>query len=161
MRMAAADRVSAVVFCALGVATLVGGYSMDRLEFRQIHPLSIPGLLPMLLGAALTLCAIILWFQANAATEEGRQEIMRGGSLVRLGLTVALACFYALVLVGWLPFMWATALFIATFTTVFSWPGAGDRGGWIRLVAKAAVFGVVCGYAVTLLFEEAFLVRLP
>ena len=42
---------------------LAGGYAMDRLEFRQIHPASIPGLLPMILGAALMVCAVLLAVQ--------------------------------------------------------------------------------------------------
>jgi hypothetical protein len=35
--MVMADRASAIIFCALGMAILVGGYTMDRLEIRQIH----------------------------------------------------------------------------------------------------------------------------
>ena len=56
MQMAKADRVTAIVFLALGLAMLVGGWQMDRLEIRQIHPASIPGLLPMILGGLLALC---------------------------------------------------------------------------------------------------------
>ena len=42
MRMAQADRIAAVVFLALGLAMLAGGWTMDRLEARRIHPASIP-----------------------------------------------------------------------------------------------------------------------
>ncbi|MBD3625750.1 MAG: hypothetical protein HUJ24_10345, partial [Rhodobacteraceae bacterium] len=40
----AADRVTAAVLFALGAGMSYGGYVMDRLEIRQIHPASIPGL---------------------------------------------------------------------------------------------------------------------
>ncbi|MCR4268325.1 tripartite tricarboxylate transporter TctB family protein [Nitratireductor sp. ZSWI3] len=159
--MATADRISAVVFCALGVAMLVGGYTMDRLEIRQIHPLSIPGLLPMLLGGALALCGGLLWLQADPGSEAGSERLMQGGSFSRLALTAGLACFYALVLVGWLPFFWSTALFVSCFTAVFSWPGAAGGAARLRVLAQSAVFGVISATAVTLLFEKAFLVRLP
>ena len=55
---ARADQVTALVFFVLGVAMAIGGYTMDRLEVRQIHPASIPGLVPMILGGLLALCAI-------------------------------------------------------------------------------------------------------
>lgn len=161
MKMAAADRLTAIAFFAIGIAMLFGGWQMDRLEIRQIHPLSIPGLMPMLLGGALAFCAAILWLQADPESEAGSQRIMAGGSPVRLGLTVALTCIYALGLVGHVPFLWATALFIATFTAVFSWQPDADRAARLRILGQAALFGIVAAYAITQLFEKAFLVRLP
>ena len=47
MTMAMADRLTAGLLFLLGLALLVGGYTMDRLEIRQIHPASIPGLVPI------------------------------------------------------------------------------------------------------------------
>ncbi|CAN0603617.1 unnamed protein product, partial [Ectocarpus sp. 12 AP-2014] len=43
-----ADRLTAVVLCLLGLAMTWGGFEMDRLEIRRIHPASIPGLVPMI-----------------------------------------------------------------------------------------------------------------
>lgn len=161
VKMATADRISAVAFFVLGMAMLAGGYQMDRLEIRQIHPLSIPGLMPMLLGVAMALCAVLLWLQAHSAEGAEAPRIAVGGSMMRLGLTVALSCSYALLLVGWLPFFWATALYIAAFTTLFSWEDAAGGGARLRVVAQAVAFGLIAAFAVTMLFEEAFLVRLP
>ena len=56
----AADRITAATLFALGAAMTWGGFVMDRLEIRQIHPASIPGLVPMILGAAMMLCATLL-----------------------------------------------------------------------------------------------------
>ncbi len=157
--MSLADRVTAVVFFALGTAMLVGGYTMDRLEIRQIHPLSIPGLVPMLLGGALAFCALILFFQKNA--EGGPDVMIAFGSVSRLALTVALTFAYALILVGWLPFYLATAIFITAFTFVFSWSNEATPRARILMMVKSVVFGGVAAYAVVSLFEKAFLVRLP
>ena len=55
-----ADRLTAVAFFALGAAMAWGGFVMDRLEIRHIHPASIPGLVPMVLGGALMICAVLL-----------------------------------------------------------------------------------------------------
>lgn len=156
--MSAADRATAVIFFALGIAMLIGGFTMERLEFRQIHPLSIPGLVPMLLGGALAFCAVILLVQSR---QDGETENLASGSFVRLGQTVALTLGYALILVGWLPFYWATAIFVAAFTLVFSWDGAMDQRTRVLTVLKSIIYGGVAGFAIVMLFEKAFLVRLP
>lgn len=161
VKMSAADRATAVVFFALGIAMLVGGFTMERLEIRQIHPLSIPGLMPMLLGGALAFCAIILLFQSRSGDHGSGEIKMASGSFTRLALTVALTLSYALILVGWLPFFWATAIFIAAFTLVFSWDGAEDQRARILTALKSVVYGGAAAFAVVTLFEKAFLVRLP
>jgi hypothetical protein len=61
---ATADRLTSLVLFSLGVAMLIGGYTMDRLEIRHIHPASIPGLVPMILGSGDdALCACLCFFQ--------------------------------------------------------------------------------------------------
>ncbi|MEX0969407.1 MAG: tripartite tricarboxylate transporter TctB family protein [Paracoccaceae bacterium] len=156
-----ADRVTSIIFFALGTAMLIGGYTMDRLPIRQIHPLSIPGLVPMLLGASLAFCSIILFFQSTSEREGDPDANISKGSLLRLSLTVALTLAYALLLVGWLPFLMATAIFIFAFTLVFSWAEALDARARIFMVVKSAIFGAIAAYAIVILFEKAFLVRLP
>lgn len=161
MRMSAADRVTAVVFFALGISMLAGGYTMDRLEFRQIHPLSIPGLVPMLLGGALAFCAIILMFQSKSEGFDSDDGMIAKGSKWRLLLTVALTFAYALILVGSLPFFWATSIFVTVFTLVFSWSDLADLKARVWMLVKSVVYGGVTGFAIVILFEKAFLVRLP
>lgn len=163
--MVTADRMTAVIIFALGLAMLVGGYTMDRLSIRQIHPLSIPGLVPMILGSALCLCAIILMVQsrteARTAVEEEADTRLATGSFGRLALTVVLTFVYALLLVDRLPFFWATALFLAAFTLLFSWPDATGNRERVLIVVKSVVFAGVISYGTVMLFTEAFLVRLP
>ena len=157
---ARADRVTALVLFALGVAMLIGGYTMDRLEFRQIHPASIPGLVPMILGAVLALCAGLLY--AGSGTGPGEAEPVSGGaSWSDLGATLAFALVYALVLVDNLPFFWATAMFIAAFVAYFSWPGTDGAAGKLRMGARAIAFALMASGAISALFRYGFLVRLP
>ena len=59
-RMKTADRITALVLVGLGVAMFWGGFVMDRLEVRQIHPASIPGLMPMGLGMLTVVCGVVL-----------------------------------------------------------------------------------------------------
>ena len=158
---ALADRLTSVVLFALGAAMAFGGYAMDRLEVRQIHPASIPGLVPMFLGAALMVCAALLFRSARAAPAEADADMpaTASGSWVDLIAAGGMSLVYAIVLVGNLPFMAATALYIAAFTLYFDWRNEGRRG--VGFIAFAVGFAVVVAAAVALMFRYGFLVRLP
>lgn len=155
-----ADRVAALVFFALGAAMAWGGYAMDRLEIRQIHPASIPGLVPMILGLALMVCAVMLALGASKAHDGPPRDpdVAWRDLFVALGL----CCFYALGLVGSIPFAAATALFVAAFSGWFLWPPAeAGTAARLRIAVAVAVFGIVVAAATSALFRYGFLVRLP
>src|SRR4051812_48708210 len=55
-----ADLKDAVAWMAFGIAVLVGSITMDRLEKQNINPVTVPGLLPGLLGIAMILLGGVL-----------------------------------------------------------------------------------------------------
>ncbi len=159
-----ADRIAALVFLALGIAMLVGGFRMDRLEIRQIHPASIPGLVPMILGGALALCAALLYAGARtrnderAAPEDG---VARFSNWRDLLFTAVYSTVYALLLVGNMPFALATAIYILVFVAHFTWAPSAPWSRRIRQLVLAAAYAAVCAVSVAALFRYGFLVRLP
>jgi putative tricarboxylic transport membrane protein len=155
---ARADRVAAVVLFALGIAMLYGGYTMDRLEIRQIHPASSPGLLPMLLGGVLAVCAVLLF---AGARDDGEGAAVEGVSWPNVGIALVLCLVYALGLVGRMPFFVATAIFIAAFAGVFAWRDADGARRPVRIVLFSLAFGIVVAGAISALFRYGFLIRLP
>ena len=161
MRMAQADRVAAVVFLALGLAMLAGGWTMDRLEARRIHPASIPGLVPMILGGLMALCAVLQWAAASKEAARDAAPFLVDGSWSRLALTGGTCLAYALLLVGWLPFLWSTFVFVTVFALVFSWPEGPDLRARAKAVLSAVVLGMGIAFGTATLFAEVFLVRLP
>ena len=164
---ARADRITALVLFGLGLAMLIGGYTMDRLEIRQIHPASIPGLLPMILGGTLMVCAILLFGFATDTPADGSPRETEAGAVTAgdnwraLVFTAAYSVVYALVLVGRMPFVLATAIYIAVFTIHFAIDWSGDMRSRIVSLAGVIVFAILCAAAVSALFQYAFLVRLP
>ncbi|MEO1103961.1 MAG: tripartite tricarboxylate transporter TctB family protein [Pseudomonadota bacterium] len=159
--MARADLLTGVVLLALGLAMLYGGFVMDRLEIRQIHPASIPGLVPMGLGIALAVCAVILL--ASAVRAGGLTAPSYAGdraALLRLVLCMALCLTYPLILIGWLPFWLATSLFVTGFIAIFEWTPRLPRAHAIAL-ATAILQGILVGVVTAYVFSELFLVRLP
>lgn len=163
----AADIAVATILLAIGIAQFTGGLTMDRLENRHIHPASFPGLVPMILGAVMAGMALLLLIgQIRAAADAQGKPVGEGGDfsrdeLLRLAAVGALCLFYALVLVGNVHFWLASSLFIAVFTALFEPAGPMTQQKRLLRLGFIAVFAIVLGGAIAMLFEQAFLVRLP
>ena len=155
-----ADLITGVVLLALAAAVIYGGWTMDRLEVRRIHPASIPGLVPLGLGIALAIAAAALVIRAHRAPRR-RGEEAAPESHVRLALTLALCLLYAVGLLGHVPYEIATGLFVFAFIAVFEWGDAGRAGRRVRSLVTALIQAVVVAGVVSIGFEKLFLVRLP
>lgn len=78
-----------------------------------------------------------------------------------LAVAGALGVVFCTVPVGRMPFRLASAIFITSFIVIFEWPApVTPRDRW-RRVGTAALQGLACGTAITLVFEKVFYVRLP
>ncbi|GHA23762.1 hypothetical protein GCM10007989_19120 [Devosia pacifica] len=164
-RMIRADLVMAVVLIILGAAILYGSWTMPRLELRRVHPLTVPGLVPGMLSFALIICGAILGGRSVRRPAPGGWHLLGAALLsqqaMRAGTVMVLALIYSLILVGTLPFWLATGLFVFSFVVVFeAWLGV-PRKPLVPTLAWAFGLAVVTAAAVTLVFERAFLVRLP
>jgi len=159
----AADIGVAIILLAIGIALFTGGLTMDRLENRRIHPASFPGLVPMILGAVMagmSLLLLIGQLRAGNARATGEGDFSRD-ELLKLAAVGGLCLFYAIVLVGNVHFWLASSLFIFAFTALFEPAGPlPARSRAIRL-GLIALFAIAMGGAISVLFERAFLVRLP
>jgi len=161
----AADLVSGVVFVLLGLAVLYGAWTMPRLENRGVHPLTAPGLVPGLLAVALVACGAMLAAGARRgnlrAGLAGLAALGLGPQAGRVATALALVLVYTLILVGWLPFWLATALFVFAFIVAFEVLLAPPPPSLARTLAWAAGIALGAGVGAVLVFERGFLVRLP
>lgn len=163
--MLRADLLTAIVFIVLSAAILYASWSMDRLEVRRIHPLTAPGLVPGLLSVALLVCGIIMalrslrlpapggWTDLGAATTSPAAG--------RAGMVLLLSLVYTLGLIGLVPFWLATGLFVFAFILVFETWLANPRRPLRQSLPWALGLAMATAVIVTLVFERAFLVRLP
>jgi hypothetical protein len=162
---ARADVLMALVLVALGIIIFYFSWTMPRLENRQVHPATIPGLVPILLSAALTLCALLLlWRSTRIAAPggwSGLGALLRTRAALRVGVILALAFLHTLVLVGWLPFWAAAMAFIFAFIVVFETWLAEEPPNFLSTIAWALGIAVVGGGGIFFVFERIFLVRLP
>jgi putative tricarboxylic transport membrane protein len=161
------DFLSAIGWMGLGVAILIGSVTMDRLEKQGINPYTIPGLLPGLLGIAMTILGALLaarsWrprlfaSTANAAPADRAEH-------KRLLLVLGLCLGFGVGLVGHgLPFWLAAAIFVTAAILSLQYQSRKSIGekSSLRMLVKAAAIGLGAGLIITLVFQEIFLVRLP
>jgi hypothetical protein len=162
------DLKDAVGWMALGIAVLVGSVTMDRLQQQNINPVTVPGLLPGLLGIAMILLGGVLALRSwrrgafvralPPPSAELREERRR------VGLAIALCCGYGVVLVGHgIPFWLASTLYVTASILLFQRisPDPAERRLGIGAWVKALVIGTAASVITWLVFEQLFLVRLP
>lgn len=164
--LAQANFLTALVFVVLGIAIVWLSWNMPRLEVRRIHPATIPALVPLLLGGALTLCGGLLalgsWRQLDG--REGWAALGRlftGMTFVRVATLTALVLVYTLGLIGLMPFWLAAAVFITAFIVIFEVYLSDTPRPLLTSLMWGVGQGLIIGIAVTLMFERGFLVRLP
>jgi hypothetical protein len=161
---ARADLHDSVGWVAFGIAILIGSLEMDRLESQDVNPYTVPGLLPGLLGIAMMLLGGLLalrsWRRGVTASPAPAGPGTRG----RLALVLGLCLTCGLLLVGHgLPFWLAAALFVSAAIVSLQHAqrrAAGQHRTWRALLVAGAI-GLGAGLAITAVFQEIFLVRLP
>jgi hypothetical protein len=162
------DFLSAIGWMGLGIAILIGSVTMDRLEDQDINPYTIPGLLPGLLGVAMIILGALL------AIRSWRAHPFRAAEMIdtsadhagrkRLALVLSLCLAFGMGLVGHgLPFWLAVFIFVTAsiLTLQYQQQSAIESSARLRQFAVAAAIGLGAGIAITVVFQDIFLVRLP
>ena len=162
---AKADLVTALVLVAIGLFVFIYSYNMPRLEARRVHPSTIPGLVPMMLGVALVLLGgLLAWRSWRIEAPGGWRHLASVFSTLMAARVVAatvLVLVFTLGLVGWLPFWAATMIFICIFSVTFETILTSSPLPLARSLFWGAATAIVCGGGIYYLFAKIFLVRLP
>lgn len=161
------DLWTGIALVALGIAALIACLDMPRFEERQINPYTVPGLVPGMIAAVITLLGALLTLRAiRQRTIRSTQISLLDTSSPRMGgqrlwVTLGLTLAYSAGLVGLLPFWLATGLFVFAFVALLEWRQDRQPGERLRTLAFAAAYAVAVAAVVTWVFQEIFLVRLP
>jgi putative tricarboxylic transport membrane protein len=158
----AADLAWSLVWIAAGAALFAGGYGMDRLEQQHINPYTAPGLVPAALGAGIFVLGALLLVRSVGNRAAAARAPGSAASVSRLLLAAGLCVAYGAGLVGRGPPFWlATGVFVFVAILAFRWTELKARGELAKGAAVAAACAIGTAAAVTLVFQELFLVRLP
>lgn len=162
---ARADLLTAIALVALGLVIFYFSWTMPRLENRHVHPATIPGLVPICLSVALTICGLLLLWRSSRIDApggwHGLASLFTTRQALRVLVILGLALIHTLILVGWLPFWAAAMFFIFTFIMIFeTWLNDGPVNPLSSLLWAIGI-AIVGGGGIYYLFERIFLVRLP
>jgi hypothetical protein len=164
------DLLTSLALVALGSGVVAESLRMPRFERFNANPYTLPGIVPGVLGAILALFGVIMLARTVVAWRRGRAVpaaagAAEPGSARRVALTLVLTLGYGAVLIGRVPFLAATLLFVWAFLLAFQWSPAlvaeGRRGPLLRYVGGALLQALLVAGIVTYVFERVFLVRLP
>ncbi|MCD7059155.1 tripartite tricarboxylate transporter TctB family protein [Pelagibacterium xiamenense] len=161
-----ADFLTGVAFALLGFTIIYLSWIMPRLEIRGIHPSTVPGLVPGLLGALLAISGILLGAKAlvrirGKAGWRAFMAVFASEQAIRFAVVSGLCLAYALILVGRVPFWLATTLFVFALIVAFEvWLNDAPKP-LLRSAVFAAVQAAIVAGLVTAVFQYGFLVRLP
>jgi hypothetical protein len=160
-----ADLLTGIVLALLGLFVFYEAYTMSRLEARRIHPATIPGLVPMMLGAGLAFLGALLASRSWRMEADGGWRAFGAlfGSMAAVRVMAGKFLFFVftLGLIGWLPFWAASMLFIAAFILTFEMVLTDAPVPAATSLFWAAATALVCGGGIYYLFANVFLVRLP
>ena len=158
-RTTRSDLIGGAGWILLGAAIVVVSMRMDRFTTMGATLYTMPGLVPGLFGAVLTLLGGVMllrgWRQRKL-TNPPQGDVApawQGRMLLMLGLTLG----YAVGLVGRVPFAPATFVFLTLFMALFSPPEhTALRRIGVSVLTAAAITAIT-----VLVFQHIFLVRLP
>lgn len=163
-----ADLHDAIGWVVLGVIIVIASLRMDRLEDQHINPLTVPGLVPGLLGVGMIIVGAIMGLRSwqRGALHEARITRTAEQRQRRLRVVTAtlLCCGYSVVLIGrGLPFWLVSAAYVTGSILLFDRISSDPAKRRInaRAVGKALLIGILASVVVWLVFERLFLVRLP
>lgn len=162
------DLIDALGWMVFGAALLISSWRMDRLESQNINPVTVPGLLPGLLGLVMLGLGIVLglrsWRRGAMAQAATRPTELQRSERLRIWVVVGLCAGYSVLLVGHgLPFWLASAIYVTASILVLQRMSDDPLQSQLtpRAWVKALVIGVLSAVITHLVFQEIFLVRLP
>ena len=149
------DTLQGIFWIGVGGAIFYASWTMDRLANLGVKPFSAPGLLPGILGIFIVLLGLAMLLRGKKETTENIQWR-------RILLPLALCLGFAGGLVGrGVPFWLAAWIFVAVMIWTLQYKERKEKGELRRLAALSLSVGVAAGAAVSLVFQELFLIRLP
>jgi len=162
-----ADFYTAIILMAFGITATVMALRMPTDFGRGSDLHSAPGVVPVLLGSIITILSLIMLLRSivRAKGQVGISSASFGAFIkdtttIRIASTITLCLLYFFLL-GNLPFMLLTFLFVFAFIIFFEIDRTVSIKSQIKIFVKAAIVGVCSSVAITMLFEQVFFVRLP
>jgi Tripartite tricarboxylate transporter TctB family len=164
--LARADLVTAAALIVFAAAVLGEALHMPRFTSIGSGSFTDPGIVPGFYAVIIGLLALALGLRAIREGALKRGPVETDPDAVpqdrrRMFVVAGLGLAFVAGLIGRVPFWLAAALFVAAFIIIFEWRPGLPPAARARSFAAPIIIALATGLAVTYVFQELFLVRLP
>ncbi|MFQ3621151.1 MAG: tripartite tricarboxylate transporter TctB family protein [Spirochaetales bacterium] len=165
--MPKADFFTSLVLLTFGLSIIVLSYKMPTLVEQSKNIYAAPGIVPGLLGIIISFLSLVLFFRS---IKQKGYKIVISGSILKSFLTheqtnrmvkTALICIVYTLLLGHLPFILLTFLFVFVFIVTFEYDRNIPLRSQLRKIGIALLLALLTALVVYAVFFYVFLVNLP
>ncbi len=166
--MPKADFVTSIILSICSISIIVISIRMPRMEEVGADPYSAPGIVPGFLGVLIFILSMILFVRsllrkghALDVNGESISAFFKDRAVIRVLLTILLSVFYGAVLLGKMPYVPVTFLYVMAFVLIFEY--RFDRKFHVqkKTVLFSTIQALLTSGIVATVFRYVFLVKLP
>ena len=165
--MPKADFATSIFLIVFSGAIFYFSVKMPRFAERHVNPYSAPGLVPGLLGLILGLLGLILLIRSIMRkgyklnlNEKTLKTFFTDKMTIRILYSVLVSVSYW-ILLGRVPFIVVTALYVIAFIIIFEYDKNERLFAQWKTFLFAVIIGVLTSVSVAYTFQYLFLVNLP
>ena len=166
--MPKADFVVSILLMCFGVWVVIHSFQMPRFKELGADPLSVPGIVPGILGTVIFILSLVVFIRSLARkgyrlglNRHRLNNFLRDTSLQRMLLTIFICIVYGIIMVGRLNYYPATFIFVLIFLILFQFRRSEDTTARGKLLSLAVLQALLTAGIVGAVFRYLFLVDLP
>jgi len=166
--MPKADFVVSILLMCFGVWIVIHSLQMPRFKELAADPMSVPGIVPGILGTVIIILSLIVFIRSLARkgyrlglNRQTLNNFLLDTSLQRMLLTIFICIVYGILLVGRLNYYVATFIFVLIFLILFQFRRSEDSTARAKLLTLGVLQALLTAGIVGAVFRYLFLVDLP
>lgn len=167
-RMPKADFVTSILLMIFSLAIVILSIRMPRMQELGANPYSAPGIVPGFLGVIIFCLSLTLFIKA--VLKNGHKIDLNQNTFVtffhdqatlRVLLTLAISLIYGVGLLGNIPYILATFLYVTVFIMLFEYRLDQALARQKKTILFAIIQAILVTAGVAIVFRYLFLVNLP
>jgi putative tricarboxylic transport membrane protein len=166
--MPKADFVVSILLMGFGVWIVLHSLQMPRFKELDADPLSVPGIVPGILGTVIFLLSLVVFIRSLTRrgyrlglNRQTLKNFFKETSSQRMLLTIFICIVYGSFMVGSINYYPATFIFVLVFIILFQFRGAQGAATRGKMLMFAVLQALLVAGIVGAVFRYLFLVDLP
>ena len=166
--MPKSDFIVSILLMCFAVWVVVHSLQMPRFQELGADPMSVPGIVPGILGSVIFLLSLTVFIRSLrrnghrlGISRRSLMGFMQDPNIQRMSLTTLICIIYGLAMIGNMNYYLATFLFVLFFLLLFQYRSAKGMAKRSRLILSSVVQALLTAGIVGAVFRYLFLVDLP